>query len=776
MGAEEVSAALAPLLGASTPPDPAQFMPRPAAVPEPNAAHRAQLERWVRSKNIADEPEVSDQLETLAARVKNDFDIDDNSRSDWKDKYRKWLDFALQIAEQKTYPWPQASNVIYPLMTTAAIQFAARAYPAIIRDRGVVKGTVIGDDNGIPNPAFLQFIQQQAPNGGAPQGPGMPFTGTVMPGMGPANNGQPQPWLVPPGEKQKRADKIGRHMSWQLLNEQEEWEPQTDTLLVALPIVGTYFRKSYFNPSLERNASEAVDALALCVNYYAKSFETAPRHTESIRLYPNEIETMIRSELFVDYKKGAPSAASAAEYGHDSMAGNQDVRSDPNAQQDEDAPTTFLEQHRRYDLDGDGYDEPYIVTVARDSGKLARITAGFEMEGVHWTSDGRIRKIDKIEIYTKYGFIPSPDSKVYDLGFGHLLYPINEAVNTTLNQMFDAGHLQIVGGGFIGSGLSVNTGNVRFQMGEYKPVNAIGGTIRDNVFPIPFPGPNAILMQLLEFLVEAGERVASVKDVMVGDMPGDNTSGITTLAVIEQGLKVFSAIYKRIHRSLGYEFRKLYRLNRVYGARSFQYQDGDDWKEITRADYEKGAGVQPISDPQMVTDMQRLGRAQFLLGFKDDPRVNGQKIIHDAFVAASIPDADTYMNQTPPQPDPRFVLKARELDIRQKREMIDLMLREQHDKALIIKELTQSELFLAQVRKLDNDVQLGWVEAHIEKMKAELGAVADLSAADTGGLQSPAGPGGPSVAGGTDTSTVGPMAPQPGNGPGAQPLSGGPAA
>jgi chaperonin GroES len=766
------------------------MMPKPPPVEpvddHPNAAHRDQLARWVKMANIADDEDISDQMEEIASRVTSDHEIDDNSRLDWKEKYRKWLDFALQIAQPKTYPWPDASNIIYPLMTTAAIQFAARAYPAIIRDRNVVKGTVIGEDKGVINPAFVHFVQQmqqqaaqqpagpmgpgQPPVQGAPPpqpGPGMPPPGAVGPGLGAPQPIAPQPpeqWLVQPGAKQIRALAIGRHMSWQLLNEQEEWEPQTDKLLVTLPIVGTEFRKTYFSSSLKRNVSETVTAMDLCVNYYAKSFETAPRQTESIRMYQDEIETAIRSGLFIDYGDGA------ADYGHDSGV-HQDRRDDPNGQQDEDAPVTFLEQHRRWDLDGDGYAEPYIVTVARDNGKLARISAGFEMDGVHWTRDGRVRKIDKITVYTKYGFIPSPDSAVYDLGFGHLLFPINEAVNTTLNQMFDAGHLQIVGGGFIGSGLSVNTGALRFQMGEYKPVNTIGGNIRDNVFPLPFPGPNAILMQLLTFLVEAGERVASVKDVMVGDMPGDNTSGITTLAVIEQGLKVFSAIYKRVHRSLGYEFKKLYRLNRIYGSETMTYQDGGDWREVKREDYEKGAGVEPISDPQMVTDMQRLGRAQFLLTFKDDPRVNGSKIILGAFKAAMIPEAESYMNDQPPAPDPKVILKNRELDIRQNREMIELMLREQHDKALIVTEITKAELNLAQVRKLDNDAQIGWVEQHLQSLRDQLDATHKLSAAlnppgsDGGGATSSAGPGG------ADTGAVGAVAPTPDNSGGAPAIS-----
>lgn len=676
----------------------------PPDVPFESAAQYFALRRWVKSKNIADEDDGPDEQEQrkLAARVRDDYDVDKRSRSEWEENYEKWLNFAMQIAEAKSFPWPDASNVIYPMMTTAALQFSARAYPAIIRDQNVVKGVVVGDDTGIPaiNPLT-----------------GAPF----MDEHGPV-------WKVKPGAKQETADQIGRHMSWQLLEEQEEWEPQTDRMLVCLPIVGTMFRKSYFSTGLRRNVSETVDALDLVVNYYAKSFETAARKTELIRLYPWEIEERIRTGVFLD-----------TDYGHDTHQdgdrGNQDTYDD------EDAPTTFLEQHRRYDLDGDGYAEPYIVTVARDSGKLARITAGFEMDGITWTPDGEIARVDHIEYYTKYGFIPNPASVVYDLGFGHLLYPLNAAINTTINQMFDAGTLQNTGGGFVGSGFSINTGAVRFALGEYKPVNVLGGSIRDNIYTMQWPGPSQVLMQLLTFLVEAAERVASVKDIMTGDMPGDNTSGITTLAVIEQGLKVFSAIYKRIHRSLGYEFKKLYRLNRIYLEDTKGFGSGSSWENITRSDYEKGAGVIPISDPQMVTDMQRLGRAQFLMNFINDPGMNGMAIRLEMMKAAMIAQPERFISDNP-SPPPQIVLKNRELDIRERREMVDLALRGKHDQALMIKEIAQAELFLAQARKTGNDVDLSWADHHVARLKAEvdaLGAITDAAqvaqqgTGDTGG-------------------------------------------
>jgi chaperonin GroES len=282
-----------------------------------------------------------------------------------------------------------------------------------------------------------------------------------------------------------------------------------------------------------------------------------------------------------------------------------------------------------------------------------------------------------------------------------------------------------VGCGFVGGGISINSGTMRFAMGEYKPINVMGGSIRDNIYPLEFAGPSQVLFALLQFLVEAAERVAAVKDVMVGDMPGDNTSGITTLAVIEQGLKVFSAIYKRIHRSLGYEFKKLYRLNSIYLQEVQGFGQGNDWQEIKREDYMLGSGVAPISDTQMVTDMQRLGRAQFLLGFKDDPACNGLAIRAEAFTAAMIPQPQRFLVPNAPPP-PQFALKSRELDIRQSREQTEMQLRAMHDRAMMVREIAQAELFLAQARKLDNDAQLGWVEQHLEGLKAHVDAIGTL--------------------------------------------------
>lgn len=639
--------------------------------PEPE--HVKRLDDWSKAVNIADDEEIADMLPAIGQQVVREYEIDHTSLADWREKIERAEKIANQLAETKSYPWPKASNVLYPMITTAALQFAARAYPAIVANRNVVRGSVIGNDDGQP------LIDPQ----------------TGQPVMGP--DGQPQ-WKVQPGEKQARAYKIGAHMSYQLLDEQTEWEPETDKLLHVLPIIGTAFRKIYFDPERGRNASLYVSATDLVINYAARSLERAPRITEEILLYPQEVEEKERAGLFrpIEYTNN------------------------PEAHGDDDAPIMFLEQHRWLDLDDDGLKEPYIVTVCKASSEVVRILARYEMDGIKYNhTKGKIQKIDPVHYYEAYQFLPNFEMKgsIYGTGFGRLLLPLNESINTTLNMLLDAGHLANTQGGFVGKGLSMNSGSMRFQPGEWKMLNATGAGIKDNIVPLKFDGPAPVLFELLQFLVEAGKEVAAVKDVLSGDNQNANTPATTTLAIIEQGLKVFSSIYKRIHRALKGELQKLYRLNRIYLEEETGYKEGADWKTIKRADYEKGSGVEPFSDPTMVTDQQRLGRAQFLLQFANDPTMNAQEIKKRMFEAAGIEDIPKLFNPAPP-PNPEIVAKAAELEAKHREIDVKSKLMESQ----VVRDRAQAILYMAQADQAVGNTQLGWIQAQLDHMRVQIEA------------------------------------------------------
>lgn len=588
------------------------------------------LNEFYTATNIADMLDA-EQLEEIGLTASREYDIDFATQKEWRDDYKNAMDLALQIAEPKNYPWRNAANVKYPLLTTAAVQFAARAYPAIIPSGDLVKAKINGQDED--------------------------------------------------GKKRKRGGRVSRHMSWQLTDEMTEWEEETDKLLHILPIAGLCYRKTYFDPGLGRNKSELVEPDKLTINDGAKDMDTAPRITHEIERYPQEVEERVRAGLYRRIDLGIPEGSEG----------------------DDDAPHVFLEQHRLLDLDEDDYKEPYIVTFHRDTRRVVRIVANFRPQGITINESGEIVRVERDQYFTKYGLLPNPSGGFHDIGFGYLLRPINEAVNSVLNQLLDAGHLSNVGGGFIGAGARLKGGQSRHRPGEWKHVDVPGGKLRENLVPLPIKEPSIVLFQLLGLLIDAGKDISSVKDVMTGgENQSANASPTTTLALIEQGMQVFSAIYKRIFRSLKSEYRKLYRLNALYLEPETYFTVLDEPEAVGPDDYSEGDfDITPAADPNMVTNMQRLGRAEFLMQFANDPALNGNEIRRRMFDAASIEDIDDLFPEEPPQ-NPEIAMKADEIEIEKRK----LMLEERKLEAEIVEMRAKTLKLLAEAEAAEAGPQI----------------------------------------------------------------------
>lgn len=570
-----------------------------------------------------DKPNIIDLLDaekvrTIGMEVTRGYDQDKASRAEWEKQTRVAMDLAMQVASEKSWPWPKAANVKYPLITTAAIQFSARAYPAIVAGANVVKGQVIGPD--------------------------------------------------PEGQKKDRADRIGRHMSYQVLEEIEDWDEEEDRLLLQMAIVGCAFRKTYFNTLLGRPCSDLISATDLVYDH-ATPWAKLRRKTHLINLYKNDVLERVRSGIFAEIELGLPD-------------GDTD---------DSDGHFEFLEQHTWIDLDDDGYKEPYIVTVKKDSSEVVRIIARFDAEGVILNDKGEITKIEPVEYFTKFSFMPNPDGGSYDVGLGLLLNPINETINTVMNQLLDAGTLANTGGGFLGSGLKMKSGAARFVPGEFKPVDVSGGKIADSIYHMQFPGPNAVLFNLLGMLIEAGKDISSVKDILTGEQQSNQTA-TTTLALIEQGQKVFSAIYKRVHRSLKQEFKKLYRLNKLYLQPESYYRFQDKVDKIYLEDYQgDDTDVAPVSDPGLITDAQILTRAEALMKFANDPLINQIEIRKNYLRAIKEENIDKLIVEENAPPTPQIQHKMQQMGeqmqqmgqaLQQARQMVEQLTREKQAKII----------------------------------------------------------------------------------------------
>lgn len=554
------------------------------------------------------------KLGEIAGTVIDEYNIDKTSRSSWEERIGAAMDLAMMVAEQKNYPFDKASNIKYPLVTVAALQFNARAYPAIVQGNRVAKCTTWGRD--------------------------------------------------PQGMKAARADRVSEHLSYQLLSEDPAWEEDTDKLLVVLPIVGSAFRKVWYDPALGKKRSRLVSSKDFVVNYFARSMEDVPRGTEELRLYPYEIAERIRGGRFIEFDYSDSAGAEPQEDG--SKEKNQN---DPN---DPDAPQLFLEQHRLLDLDEDGLAEPYVVTVHYASQKVCRIAANFGPDSITLAPDGRIASVRKQDYFIKYQFLPSPDAGFYGWGFGWLLKDIGESINSTLNMMMDQGHLSTVQGGLVSGTLGIKEKTFRIKPGEWKVINGMGGKLADSMMPINYEGPNATLFQLLGMLIESGKEVAAIKDVLTGDTPATAPVG-TTLAIIEQGLQVFTSIYKRIHRALKKELGLHARLNREHlGIETYNaFFDGPEQYDPKRDYAEDDMDIVPVSDPNSVSKMQKLGKAQFLRDVAtDNPTLNQAEVTKRILSAAEIEEIDSLIAQ--PDPEQEMLLRlAAMLELQEREAKID---------------------------------------------------------------------------------------------------------
>lgn len=519
-----------------------------------------------------------EQLGELARLIEVEHKIDRDSMKDWLDAMDVGLKLAQAQREPKTFPWPGASNIKYPLVTSAALQFNARAYPAIVASGDIVKGVVHGAD--------------------------------------------------PQGVKAQRANRVSAYMSWQLRREIVEWEAETDRLLMLLPIVGKMFRKTWFDPAKDRIVMRLCRPGKVVINNAAQSIPTAPRISEEMELYPHEVVERQRAGVFLDGDW------------LETLDGGANV-------EDSQHPVEFIEQHRLFDFDGDGYPEPYVCVWHKASQKVVRIAANWRPEAVTIGQDGKVLSIERSDYYEGFDFVPALDGGFWSVGLGLLLRDISSAIDDTINRINDSATLSSLGGGFMGREARLQGGPVRFTPGEWKPIQSSGGELRSSIVPLPVTPPSPVLFEMLGLLIEAAREVANVKDI-AAEASRANQPATTTLALIEQGMAVFTATYKRIYRSLSGEFSRLARINATT-VDPQQYMAYHDAEADPAIDFDlSDMDIEPTADPQTVTRPQRLAQAQLLSEMAAAGLVDPQAAAQRTLEAAGIEATD----ELKPKPDP----------------------------------------------------------------------------------------------------------------------------
>ena len=630
------------------------------------------LEKIIDSTNVA-ESLKEDKLQKIGDDAVSGYESDLLSRKPWEEDLKNWTDLALQIAAAKTFPWPNAANIKFPLLATAAMQFAARAYPTLVPSNGqVVKCKVVGYDQD--------------------------------------------------GSKSMRADRISKHMSYQVLEQMDDWEEDMDKLLITLPIAGTCFKKTYWDAAKQKNCSKLVLPKTLVVNYFCRNMNDAERVTEVLFLTKRRITERKNQGVYLDVDLGDPTSNGDDPTTSVNKAFQLDVIDDDTT------PYTILEQHTYLDLDEDGYAEPYIVTVDLNTHKVLRIVPRFTQDDVIVNANNKVVSIEAIQYYTKYSFIPNPDGGFYDIGFGRLLGPINNSANTIINQLVDAGSLSNLQAGFIGKGLRIKMGESRFQPGEWKAVNAVGDDLKKQIFPLPVREPSQVLFNLLDLLLKSGKELASVAEIFVGKMPGQNTPATTTMATIEQGMKVFTAVYKRVYRSLTSEFRKIYRLNR-------QYMNPDEVVSVLdvpaqQADYQGPEDdIIPGADPTAVSSQEKQAKVQALMQILQLGTLDPMAVTQLYLEAHEIPESQKYLKQpSPPPPDPKMEAIKAKAQLDQQKAQMDMQVAEHK---LQIEQSSKEQEIQMKAAQVQQELKAKQMEAILKAhlSQAEAGQKMQLNAA-----------------------------------------------
>jgi chaperonin GroES len=615
----------------------------------------------IMSPNLTDRL-TSDDLDSLGTVVWEGYNRDKMSRQKWETRNAAAMDLAMQISEPKTFPWPGCSNVVFPLISIAALQFSARSYANIIQGTNVVRYRVIGKDEG---PA------------------------------------------------RERAIRIGRHMSWQVLEQDLSWEEQHDRLLINLAIVGTNFVKSRFDPGLGYPVDELVMARDLVLDYWAKSVDDAARVTQCIPLYRNEIHERAVRGLFRDVRKDVWFSQAPALETSTGQAQSDRRSGIVYTQPDEAGAYRTLEQHCWFDLDKDGYAEPYIVTLEETSKKVLRLAARFDEEDVEHTASGNeILRIKPTQYFTKYSFIPSPDGGVYDLGFGTFLGPINEAVNSGINQILDAGTMQNSTGGFLGRGAKIRGGVYTMVPWSWARVDSTGDDLRKNIVPFPERKTSDVMFQLLGLLIEYANRIAGTTDATVGENPGQNTPASTFQGMTEQGLQTYGMIFKRVWRSMKEEFKKRYELNRKFTPFKENFGSGEDF--IRREDYSGNPDqVAPVANPRVTSTIMRLQQAITVKqSAMTTPGYAIPEVEKDFLMALEVEGIDRLYpgpDMVPPLPNPKLQVEMAKIE--------GMKLKIQAEQQQWSNELMES-------RRLNN-AKIAQLEAQAAKLMAEANGAGD---------------------------------------------------
>ena len=496
--------------------------------------------------NLAEEL-PEQEINLIGKELVRAYEDDKSSRKNWEDQYSKGLRMLGVVVEDRQDPFPGASGVHHPLLAEAATQFQARAIAEIFPAGGPVKTQVIGKVS---------------------------------------------------DKKLDQSQRVQDFMNFQITQEIPDYFNELDQMLFYLALAGSAFKKVYFDNTLDRICSKFVPAEEFVISMENTDLETAERYTQVMKLTRNDI----RKHQVSGYYKDIPlSKAESTPGSNDGDMVDQTLqRLEGMSPSMADKIHTVLEVHTNIDL-GEDKNElalPYIVTIDLDSQRVLSIRR-------NWKEEDSLRRKRTYFIHYKY----LPGLGFYGFGLIQMIGGLQHASTGALRALLDSAAFANLNGGFRAKGARIEGGDITVSPGEWVEVEAYGDDLRKSFIPLPFKEPSPTLLQLLGVLTESGRRFASIADAMIGDSAGSGPVG-TTIALIEQGSKVYSAIHKRIHQAQGREFKLIYELNGEYLDDEYSFEVIGENKKIRRKDFTASISVVPVSDPNIFSQAQRIALAQ----------------------------------------------------------------------------------------------------------------------------------------------------------------------
>jgi hypothetical protein len=514
-----------------------------------------------------------------------------SSRQDWEMAYTNGLDLLGFKYERRTEPFRNASGVTHPVLAESVTQFQSQAYKELLPADGPVRTQIVG------------LIDSQ---------------------------------------KEQQSERVRDFMNYQIMTVMKEYEPEFDQMLFYLPLSGSTFKKVYYDAILGRAVSKFIPAEDLIVPYSATSLEDADAIIHVLKISENDLRKQQVSGFYKDVELGQPA-----------------LKTDPLKEKErelegvrierQDSIYTLLECHVNLDIEGfedkdpqtgepTGIKLPYVVTIEESSREVLSIRRNYKV-------DDPLK--NKTNYFVHFKFLPGLG--FYGFGLIHMIGGLSRTATQALRQLLDAGTLSNLPSGFKMRGIRVRDDAQPIQPGEFRDVDAPGGNLRDAFMPLPFKEPSATLLQLMGIVVEAGQRFASIADMQVGD--GNQNAAVgTTMALLERGSRVMSAIHKRLYASLKNEFELLAKVFATYLPPTYPYDVVGGTREIKAADFDEKIDILPVADPNIFSQSQRINLAQteMQLAMSNPQMHNLYQVYRTMYEAIGVKNIDLIL--PPPQP------------------------------------------------------------------------------------------------------------------------------